>query len=148
MARAQLSVFAVVIICAAMAAPRTSGAQTRADSSRPRTGGHARVALTHALPRLNGGRLKVSVIEVRYGPGESSAPHSHTCPVIGYVAQGSIRTQVKGEPEAIYKTGESFFEAPNGIHLVSANASATSPAILIAYFVCDHDRPLSSAVPK
>ncbi len=68
--------------------------------------------------------------------------------MIGYVAQGSIRTQVKGEPEAIYKTGESFFEAPNGIHLVSANASATSPAILIAYFICDHDRPLSSAVPK
>ncbi len=55
-----VSVFAVVIICAAKAAPRTSGAQTRADSSRPRTGGHARVALTHALPRLNGGRLKVS----------------------------------------------------------------------------------------
>ena len=30
--------------------------------------------------------------------------------------------QVKGEPEALYKAGQSFYEAPNGIHAVSANA--------------------------
>jgi quercetin dioxygenase-like cupin family protein len=50
---------------------------------------------------------------------------------------------VKGEPEAIYRAGESFYEAPNGVHLVSANASSTEPAKLVAYLICDHDAPLS-----
>jgi quercetin dioxygenase-like cupin family protein len=58
-----------------------------------------------------------------------------------------LRTQVKGEPEATYKAGESFYEAPNGVHQVSANASQTESVDFIAYFVCDDDQPLSSDVP-
>src|SRR5271166_767112 len=108
----------------------------------------ARVALSQALPKLNGDHLKATVVEVHYGPGESSQPHTHPCAVIGYVVEGALRTQVKGEPEAIYKTGESFYEAPNGVHVVSANASQTEAATFIAYFVCDHDTPFSSDVPE
>jgi quercetin dioxygenase-like cupin family protein len=108
----------------------------------------AQLAFSHELPRLNGDKLSVSVVEVNYAPGESSMPHSHPCPVIGYVLEGTLRTQVKGEPEVIYKTGESFYEAPNGVHLVSANPSHTASTKLLAYFVCDHDTPLSIAVPK
>ena len=104
----------------------------------------ARVALSHALPALDGNKLAVHLVEVTYGPGEASPAHSHPCPVIAYVAQGEIRSQVEGQPEAVYKTGESFYEAPNGIHAVSANASQTKPAKLIAFFVCDHTAPLSS----
>lgn len=88
------------------------------------------------------------MVEVHYGPGESSPPHSHPCVVIGYVVEGALRTRVKGEPEAIYKPGETFYEAPNGVHVVSANASQTEPATFIAYFVCDHDTPLSRDVAK
>ena len=51
--------------------------------------------------------------------------------------------QVKGEPEAIYKTGDSFYEAPNGVHQISENASSTEPAKFLAWFICDHDTPLS-----
>lgn len=108
----------------------------------------SRLALSHALPALNGEKLAVNVVEVTYGPGEASAPHTHPCPVIGYVAEGEIRSQVEGQPEAVYKAGETFYEAPNGVHAVSANASQTKPAKLIAFFVCDHTAPLSSpAVP-
>jgi len=108
----------------------------------------ARVAFAHDLPRLIGDKLSVTIVEVNYGPGESSAPHSHPCPVIGYVLEGTLRTQVKGEPEAIYKAGESFYEAPNGVHVVSANASDKGRAKLLAYFVCDQHGPLSVAVPE
>jgi quercetin dioxygenase-like cupin family protein len=55
---------------------------------------------------------------------------------------------VKGEAEAVYKVGETFYEPANGVHEISANASSTEPARLLAYFVCDHDAPLSSAVPE
>ena len=108
----------------------------------------SRVAFSHDLPRLMGDKLSVTIVEVNYGPGESSAPHSHPCPVIGYVLEGTLRTQVKGEPEAIYKAGESFYEAPNGVHMVSANASDKERARLLAYFVCDQHSPLSVAAPE
>jgi quercetin dioxygenase-like cupin family protein len=107
----------------------------------------ARIVISKQLPKLDGDHLKVTLVEVNYGPGEASTPHSHPCPVIGYVVEGAIRSQVQGEPEATYKTGESFYEAANGVHQVSANASATQPAKLLAYFICDHDAPLSVNLP-
>ena len=61
----------------------------------------------------------------------------------GALPSGTFRTQVKGEPEMIYKAGASFYDTPNGIHLISANASTTEPATLVAYLICDHDAPLS-----
>jgi quercetin dioxygenase-like cupin family protein len=106
-------------------------------------GANAHVVSSHALPELDGSHLKVTVVEVSYGPGGSSAPHSHPCPVIGYVLEGALRMQVKGEPETVYKAGETFYEAPNGVHLISANASDKVPARFIVNFVCDRDTPLS-----
>jgi quercetin dioxygenase-like cupin family protein len=111
-------------------------------------GGSARVAFSHALPLLNGDKLAVNVVEVTYGPGESSAPHSHPCPVIAYVAEGEIRSRVDGKPEATYKAGDTFYEAPNGVHAVSANASKIKPAKLVAFFVCDHAGPLSTPAER
>ena len=98
---------------------------------------------SHALPPLDGSHLRAIVVEVNYAPGEADKPHSHPCTVIGYVAQGTIRFQVKGGPESVYKAGESFYEPPNGVHQVSANASDKEPARLVAFFVCDHDTPLT-----
>lgn len=106
-----------------------------------------RVAFTHALPQLDGSQLKATVVEVSYGPGASSAPHSHLCPVLVYVVKGALRVKVKGEAEATYHAGESFYEAPNGVHEVSANASKTEPVKFVAYFVCDHDTELTVPPP-
>jgi len=74
-------------------------------------------------------------------------PFRHPSPVIGYVIDGVLRTQVEGESEHIYHTGQTFYEAPNGIHQVSANASQTAPVKFLAYFVCDHEVPLSVVPP-
>ena len=114
-----------------------------ATSSGPRV----RTVFTSPLPKMDGTHLKATLVEANYGPGESSEPHTHPCPVIVYVLEGSLRTQVTGQPEAIYKAGQSFYEAPNGVHLVSANASKTDRARFLAYFVCDHEAPLSSKLP-
>jgi len=106
------------------------------------------MVLTQPMPKLDGEHLKTFLVEVSYDPGEASAPHSHPCPVIGYVVAGSLRSQVKGRPETIYKAGESFYEAPNAVHLVSANTSAAEPAKFVAYLLCDRDKPRSVAVPE
>jgi quercetin dioxygenase-like cupin family protein len=108
----------------------------------------SRTVFSQALPPLEGSRLQVTTVEVTYPPGGSSAPHSHPCPVIGYVLKGAVRMQVKGGAPSIYTAGDSFYEAPNGIHLVSENASAKEPATFLAYFICDHSAPLSVKVPE
>ena len=114
-----------------------------AAASRQETGTGARPILSHDLPPLEGGHLSVKLVEVTYAPGDSSPPHSHPCPVVGHVAEGAIRSQVRGEPESTYTAGQSFYEAPNGVHQISANASRTEPATLLAYFVCDGNAPLT-----
>ena len=102
-----------------------------------------RVVLSRPLPAMKGDGLKITLVEVTYPPGGASPAHSHPCPVVAYVVSGAIRSQVQGEPEAIYQVGESFFEPANGVHVISANASRTAPAKFLAYFLCDHETKLS-----
>ena len=128
----------LLVVIAAIAMALTLAAH---DSSAQPSGDPA--PFSHALPQMDGNHLRAIVVEVNYGPGEADKPHSHPCVVIGYVAQGAIRFQVRGGPETVYKERERFYEAPNGVHQVSANASATEPARLIAYFICDHETPLT-----
>ena len=117
----------------------TNGSQPDAATKAP--------TFTQALPPLHGDRVKVSLVEVTYAPGGSSPPHSHPCPVVGHVIEGSVRMRVKGEPERTFGVGESFYEPPDGVHLVSANASKSRAAKFIAFFVCDRDTPLSVVAP-
>jgi quercetin dioxygenase-like cupin family protein len=123
--------------------PQTSPAS----SSGPHLDARTRIVFTQALPALDPAHLQVTTVEVTYPPGGSSTPHSHPCPVIGYVLKGAVRMQVKGGAEHIYRPGDSFYEEPNGVHMVSKNASATKPATFLAYFICDHTGPLSVKVP-
>ena len=139
---------ATVTLCSSLGAAQLAWGQAPAASINGATRNRARIVFSQSLSKMNGERLKAVLVEVRYGPGEASPPHGHPCAVIGYVVEGALRTQVKGQPEMIYHTGESFYEAPNGVHLVSANASSTEPTKFVAYMICDHDTPLSIDVPE
>ena len=147
MTTSSLCAHVAMVLSGAMLASPCVWPQATGATAQTKVRERARLVFSRALPALNGDHLKLSMVEVRYGPGESSPQHSHPCPVVGYVVEGAYRTQVKGEPEKIYKAGESFYEAPNGVHLVSANASSTEPVKFIANFVCDHDTPLSVPAP-
>jgi quercetin dioxygenase-like cupin family protein len=107
----------------------------------------ARVAFVHALPPLDGGQLEVRVVEVTYPPGGADAPHSHPCPVVGYVLEGMLRMRTEGGPEVMYGVGDSFYEPPNSVHLVSANASRERRARFLASFTCDRDTVLTVPAP-
>ena len=109
---------------------------------------HARLALEQQLPALDGEALRVAMVEVTYGPGESSAPHVHGCPVVGYVVSGAVRMQVEGQSPDTYEAGETFYEEPGVNHIMSANASREMPAKFLAWFTCDNEAPLSVALAK
>ena len=89
------------------------------------------------LPTVPGKTL--TVIQVDYHPGGFSAAHRHPASsfVFAYVLSGTIRSQVEGEPLGVYTAGQSWTEPPNAHHIVSANASKTKPARLIAYIIAD-----------
>ena len=108
----------------------------------------SRTAFSGKLPALDGRRLEATLVEVTYPPGGANPAHRHPCPVIGYVLEGAVRMQVKGQPERIFKPGETFFESPSDVHVVSANASQDAPARFLAYFVCDRATPLSVPVAE
>jgi glucose/arabinose dehydrogenase/quercetin dioxygenase-like cupin family protein len=114
--------------------------------SRP-AGAAARELVSHRVPGPGGGTLTMQVVEVTYEPGGWSAPHRHSCPVIGYVLDGAVRMQLAGGPEQVYRAGETFTERPSDVHAVSANASDTAPARFLAYFACDGDGARSISVP-
>jgi quercetin dioxygenase-like cupin family protein len=99
-----------------------------------------------SLPNLSG--KDFTVITVSYEPGEKSRPHRHgQAFVFAYVLEGSVRSQVEGEAEHVFKKGESWSEAPGAHHIVSGNASDTEPAKFLVVFVADPKAELSVTDP-
>lgn len=93
----------------------------------------------HELPNVPGKSIKGVLVE--YGPGGYSEAHTHANSAFIYatVLEGAIRSQVNDGPATVYRAGESFSEMPGDRHGVSANASKTQPARLLAVFVVDTD---------
>ena len=91
----------------------------------------------HALPGIPGKSLKGVVVE--YGPGGYSPSHKHAKSAIIYatVIEGAVRSQVNDGSEVTYQTGQNWTEMPGDHHRVSANASQTQPAKILAVFVVD-----------
>jgi quercetin dioxygenase-like cupin family protein len=99
---------------------------------------------SYALPNVPGKR--VTIVRVFYGPGGFTRAHRHAGSVTAYVTKGEIRSQLGGGPVEIFQVGQSFFEPPGATHLVSANASNTEPAELIAVFVADEGAQLTTFI--
>src|SRR5215467_3978058 len=91
----------------------------------------------HELPNVPGKSIKGVLVE--YGPGGYSPGHTHAKSAFIYatVLAGAIRSQVNDGPVKTYMAGDSFSEMPGDRHGVSANASETAPAKLLAVFVVD-----------
>ncbi|MET1026336.1 MAG: cupin domain-containing protein [Dongiaceae bacterium] len=99
----------------------------------------AKVALVfdQVLPNVPGKSMRGVLVE--YGPGGSSPAHIHPNSAFIYatVLEGAIRSKVNDGPETVYRAGQNFAELPGDHHGVSANASNTEPASLLAVFVVD-----------
>jgi len=93
----------------------------------------------HELPDVPGKSIKGVLVE--YGPGGHSPAHTHAKSAIIYatVLEGAITSQVNDGPVTTYRAGENFTELPGDHHGISANASQTEPARLLAVFVVDSD---------
>jgi quercetin dioxygenase-like cupin family protein len=106
------------------------------------SGNKVEVVNSYAIPDMPG--KKVTVVRVTYGPGGFTPPHRHGGIVTAYVTKGQIRSQLNDGPVEVFDVGQSFFEPLGTIHRVSANASNTEWAELIAVFVADEGAQLTT----
>jgi quercetin dioxygenase-like cupin family protein len=87
---------------------------------------------------------EVLMITVEYLAGGASLPHRHNAQVFVYVLEGKVRMQVQGSAAVTLGAGETFYEGPEDIHTISANASQTTPARILVFIVKDKGAPVSS----
>ena len=104
----------------------------------------AKPVFQHDLPEVTLKGWSVTAVEVTYQPGESSTAHRHPGITIAYVLEGEIRSKVGDQPEATYSAGQMFIESPGELHAVSANASTTRPAKLLALLLAEKGKPLTT----
>ena len=86
------------------------------------------------------------MLTVEYPPGASSSKHRHNANTFVYVLEGSIVMQVEGGKETTLGPGQTFYESPDDVHVVSKNASNSQPAKFLVFFVKDKGAPASAPV--
>ena len=88
------------------------------------------------LPNVKG---KTFTSEIVYFPANARAvPHRHgSALVYAYVLEGTIRSQLAGEPVHTYHQGQYWVEPPGAHHLLTENISQTKPAKLLVIFVSE-----------
>jgi quercetin dioxygenase-like cupin family protein len=99
--------------------------------------------VTKDLAGLTGKEAVMLMVE--YAPGASSSKHRHNANTFVYVLEGSIVMQVDGGKAVTLGPGQTFYESPDDVHVVSKNASDSQPAKFIVFFV--KDKGASSLVP-
>ena len=89
---------------------------------------------------------ELSMIAVEYAPGESSPAHTHHAQALLYVLEGSIVMQVKGQAPVTLTSGQTWYEGPDDVHVVSRNASNSAKAKYLVFLLKDKGAPLLTPV--
>jgi quercetin dioxygenase-like cupin family protein len=67
----------------------------------------------------------VEAKEIEFEPGQQTGLHFHPCPVVGYIAKGTVLFEVEGEAPQTLHACDAFHEPANRKILHFDNASAT-----------------------
>jgi quercetin dioxygenase-like cupin family protein len=100
--------------------------------------------MTKALENAPG--KEGTLIIVEYAPGGADPVHRHNASAFVYVLEGSIEMQMKGGEKVTLHPGDTFYEDPEGIHLVGKNASNTKPAKFLVFLVKEKGAPVLTPV--
>ena len=94
--------------------------------------------LKQALSDVAGREVIMVMLDIP--PGGGSPPHRHPGHhIFGYVLEGSYKLKLDQGPETVL----TFYEAPGQLHAVSANASQTEPAKVLAVIVAESGKPIT-----
>jgi quercetin dioxygenase-like cupin family protein len=109
------------------------------------TGQRSTELFNRVMDDVLGRRLTVRLTEREPGNGSPAHRHpgSHT---VGYILDGTYEVKIDDGPVRTLKAGEVFYEAPNALHAVSRNPSATQPLKYLVIQVSDPSKP--ATVPE
>ena len=96
---------------------------------------------SESLPELPKNQ-EVVMITVEYKPGEFTPPHRHNAHTYVYVLEGRVGMQVKGGEQVTLAPGDTFYELPDDIHIVSKNMSDTEKAKFLVLVIKTKGKPL------
>ena len=105
-----------------------------------------RTLLSRDLAGVPGREL--SMIRVEYPPGGSSPAHTHNAQALVYVLEGSIVMQVKGKAPVTVAPGQTWYEDPDDVHVVSRNASDSAPAKYLVFMTKEKGAPILTPVTE
>jgi quercetin dioxygenase-like cupin family protein len=104
------------------------------------TGRHSTELFNRVMDDVLGRRLTVTLTE--RDPGNGSRAHRHPgSHTVGYILEGTYEVKIDDGPVRTLKPGELFYEAPNELHAISRNPSATQPLKYLVIQVYDPSKP-------
>ena len=83
---------------------------------------------------------------VEIAPGSGNAFHTHNGSEIGYVVQGHIRLEVKGQPSRDLGPGDSFMVPRGAVH--RSVLVGNEPVKLVNSWIVDKGKPLLVLAPQ
>ena len=89
---------------------------------------------------------ELTMIAIEYPPGSVDPVHTHHAQALVYVLEGTIVMQVRGGAPVTLAPGQTFYGAPDDVHIVGRNASQTEPAKFLVFLVKDKGAPLLTPV--
>ena len=81
-----------------------------------------------------------------YPPGTSNPPHRHDAHVFLHILEGQLIVQLKGGQPVTLNPGDTYYEAPDDIHVVSRNPSDTVPVKALIFMVKRKGAPATTLV--
>ena len=91
------------------------------------------------IPNLPGKSLRGVLVEYEGGGFSPAHVHAPSALIYATVLEGAVEMRLNGGETKVYRALENFSEMPGDFHDVSANASKTEPAKLLAVFVVNTD---------
>ena len=132
--------YSLVVIMLLASLPAAAAAQSTA----PRSVG--KDLMMKDLADLAGKQAVVRANE--YPPGTSNPPHRHNAHVFLHLLEGQLIVQVKEGQPVTLKPGDTYYESPSDIHVVSRNPSASVTAKALVFMVKDIGAPATTLVTQ
>lgn len=116
-----------------------SGSASFADSPPPAAApGKPRALASAALSPT----MTLGGVELTLPPGYSAPSHHHDGSLFAYVLEGAVRSRINDGPIVVYHAGDSWVEPVGVEHTLFENASATTPARVLAVRVGPPAQPI------
>jgi quercetin dioxygenase-like cupin family protein len=81
-----------------------------------------------------------------YPPGTSNPPHRHDAHVFLHILEGQLIVQLKGGQPVTLNPGDTYYESPGDIHVMSRNPSDSVPVKALIFMVKKTGAPSTTLV--